>query len=204
MTRLAGIILAGGRSTRMGGPEKSLLRLTGETLIGHVARRISPQTEILAISANGDPARFASLRLPVIADLATEAGPLAGIQSGLQWAEEQGATHLLTVAADTPFFPLDLAERLMDASLDVPAMASSADRMHPVFCLWPVSAAAPLSNWLDEGGSRSVTGFCESMNCKSVAFEVPDISGRPADPFFNINTPEDLAEAEELVQHIQE
>ena len=198
MTRLAGIILAGGRSTRMGGQEKSLLSLAGETLIGRVARRLLPQTEILAISANGDPNRFAGLGLKVISDTAISVGPLAGIQSGLKWAQEQDATHLLTVAADTPFFPLDLASRLLEASQEVPVMASSNDRLHPVFCLWPVSTAQHLSNWLDEGGSRSVTGFCESLNYQCVAFDVPVISGMQADPFFNINTPEDMETAQRL------
>src|SRR5690606_15033107 len=118
MTRSRGIaclVLAGGRATRFGGGDKPLRLLAGKTMLAHVLDRLGPQVGPIAISANGDPARFAEYGLPVLADdgAGGQAGPLAGILSGMAWATaDTGCAMLLTVAGDTPFFPDDLAARL--------------------------------------------------------------------------------------------
>ena len=112
-----GVILAGGRATRMGGGDKGLLQLGGATLLDHVIDRLSPQVAELALNANGDPARFAAYGLPVLADNISEfPGPLAGVLAGLDWAAARGAEAIVTAAADTPFFPCDLVPQLLLAS----------------------------------------------------------------------------------------
>ncbi len=117
MTRPHGIILAGGLATRMGGGDKCLHSLGDRRLIDHVIARIAPQVAGLALNANGDPARFADLGLPVLPDsIEGFAGPLAGVLAGLDWAAGQGASQVVSVAADTPFFPRDLVERLEHAT----------------------------------------------------------------------------------------
>ena len=116
MTAPLGVILAGGLASRMGGGDKSLRPLAGRRVIDHVLERLRPQVTHMALNANGDPARFAAFDLPVIADSMAEfPGPLAGILAGMDWAAAEGAEHILTVAADTPFFPADLHPRLVAA-----------------------------------------------------------------------------------------
>lgn len=192
----AGVILAGGRSTRMGGADKSLAMLAGRPLVERIADRLRPQVVDLAINANGDPARFAKLAAGILPDtLPAWPGPLAGILAGLQWATGRAA-RLVTVPADTPFIPADLARRLAEASPDGLALAASGGRIHPVAGLWPVGLRDDLATFL-AGGNRKVTDFTDAHNPAVVHFDlVPLTNGRPIDPFFNINTPADLAEAE--------
>lgn len=189
---IAGLILAGGASSRMGGGDKPLLALGAETVLGHVLHRLKPQVDHLALSANGDPSRFAAYELPVLADsFATLEGPLAGILAGLQWAEGQAADHLAIIAGDTPFFPADLIARFQaGASPDEIAMASSDERVHPVFSLWPIAMRAKLESFLLEGSNRSVMGFVRHQPHQIIEFEFHGL-----DPFFNINRPEDLETA---------
>lgn len=170
----------------MGGIDKPLLRLGGVTLLDHVLARLRPQTDCVALSANGDPRRFGPFPLPVLADETPGLGPLAGVLSGLRWAGGQGCDALLTVPGDTPFIPPDLARRLSPA----PAVAVSDGRVHHAVALWPVSCAAELQAWLNAGGNRSVSGFSRTLAMREVAFGTA-----PVDPFFNINTPEDLSQA---------
>ncbi|MGB0439227.1 MAG: molybdenum cofactor guanylyltransferase, partial [Paracoccaceae bacterium] len=118
MTSIApfGVVLAGGLARRMGGGDKALRTIAGRPLMSRVIERLSPQVDRIALNANGDPARFATLGLPVIADSITDyPGPLAGVLAGMDWAAGAGATHIVTVAADTPFFPTDLCKRLTDS-----------------------------------------------------------------------------------------
>src|SRR5690606_37208572 len=112
--KVAGIILAGGLSRRMGGGDKSLLELAGRPILAHVVARLAPQVEALALNANGDASRLKDFDLPVMADTVEGfAGPLAGILAGLEWAASNKRFRaVVTVAGDTPFFPLDLVERL--------------------------------------------------------------------------------------------
>ena len=193
MTELPGVILAGGKATRMGGGDKGLLRLGGETLLARVIARLEPQCGALALNANGDPARFAGFGLPVLADpLPGHPGPLAGVLAGMDWAADLGAEAVVSVAADTPFFPEDLVARL--AAPGGLALAASADEggrvwRHPTFGLWPVALRHDLRAALGEG-LRKIVLWTDLHGAAEVVFP-----GDP-DPFFNINTPGDLAAAE--------
>jgi len=110
------VILAGGQANRMGGGDKGRLMLGGTSLIHRVIDRITPQVDAVVLNANGDPSRFKDLGLPVVTDsVADFPGPLAGVLAGMDWAAEQGHEWLISVAADTPSFPLDLAERLAES-----------------------------------------------------------------------------------------
>ena len=193
-----GVILAGGLARRMGGGDKALLRVAGETLLERAARRLGPQCDRGAIlNANGDPERFSKLSdLPVVADATDErAGPLAGVLAGLRAAPRFGASHVVTVAVDTPFFPADLVARLEGVAREaaVPlACAKTGDRTHPVFGLWPVALADDLAAAMADG-MRKVDRWTGRHGCAEAVF-----TAEPFDPFFNINTPDDLARAEEL------
>src|SRR5579885_291306 len=115
---VAGVLLAGGLSRRMGGGDKSLRLLGGRTILARVIERARPQCAALLLNANGDPARFAEYHLPVRGDLVEGfAGPLAGVLTGMAWAREAvpGAQWLASFACDAPFFPTDLVARLRDA-----------------------------------------------------------------------------------------
>ena len=137
--KIVGVILAGGLSRRMGGNEKSLLQLAGKEPISWVADAMSPQVSQLAINANGDPARFDFVGLPVIADTVEGfVGPLAGVLAGMRWAKNiDGVTHLASAAADTPFLPKNLVRNLKAATdnNDQIAMAFSNERIHPCQCI---------------------------------------------------------------------
>lgn len=198
---IAGLVLAGGRSSRMGGGDKTLLDLVGRPLIGHVMSRLRPQVSSIAISANGDPARFAGLGADILADtIPDHPGPLAGILAGLEWAAAiPGTSHMLSVAGDTPIFPENLVERLAATSPERIAVASSGGHRHPVFALWPVCLHKPLADFLDKGDTRRVMAFIESQGFDQVDFPMEARSTGTLDPFFNINTPDDLAEAARLV-----
>jgi len=201
MTRPLGIILAGGLATRMGGGDKCLLPLGKGRVIDHVVARIAPQVAGLALNANGDPTRFADLDLPVLPDsIDGFAGPLAGVLAGLDWAAGQGATHVVSVAGDTPFFPRDLVERLRSATdADHPiALAATPhpDRgktRHPTFGLWPVALRGDLRAALHDG-LRKVVQWTDKHGAATVMFSVDR-----QDPFFNINTPEDLTFARQML-----
>lgn len=188
-----GVILAGGLATRMGGGDKALLPLGEGTLLSHVIARLAPQVAGLALNANGDPARFADLGLPVLADTVEGfPGPLAGVLAGLDWAAGQGAEAIVTAAGDTPFFPRDLVARLtaeaggMEAPL---VLARTADGRQPTFGLWPVALRHDLRAAL-EGGLRKVVLWTDAHGGREALFA----DAVPA-PFFNVNTPEDLAAA---------
>ena len=164
MTALLGVILAGGKASRMGGGDKSLLPLAGRRIIDHVLERLQLQVSDLALNANGDPARFTEFGLPVVADSVSEfPGPLAGVLAGLDWAAEQGVDHILTVAADTPFFPMDLRsrleqERVLQAMPIVLAVTHGSGKLyrHPTFGLWPVSLRDDLRQALATGMRKVV------------------------------------------------
>lgn len=194
---IVGLILAGGKATRMNGADKAMLSLLGKPLIAHVAERLAPQVAHLAISANGDPARFKDFALPVLADpLPGFPGPLAGLLAGLEWAQmaHPGCRWLLSAPCDAPFLPLDLAARLEAAAMREGAelaMAASQGSRHPVIALWPVSAAKALRGALTQEDLRKVGAFAARF--KTVAVDFPPTGGR--DPFLNLNTPEELTNA---------
>ncbi|TPM35890.1 molybdenum cofactor guanylyltransferase MobA [Mesorhizobium sp. B2-3-5] len=204
---VAGIILAGGQSRRMGGGDKSLLPLGSGCVLDQVLSRFGPQMESLALSANGDPARFARFGLPVLADTVEGfAGPLAGILAGLEWAvASTSCKAIVTAAGDTPFLPLDLVDRLAAAAGKYPgkiAVASSAGRRHPTFALWPTGCRDALRHFLVDEDNRRVSAFIERHGHVEVDFPVLQSAGQPLDPFFNINVPDDLAHAVRLLQSL--
>ncbi|QKV17647.1 molybdenum cofactor guanylyltransferase MobA [Oricola thermophila] len=194
---IAGVILAGGLSRRMGGSDKAFLPLGGRPLIAQVLERLASQVETIAISANGDLSRFAPFNVPVFSDaIDGYLGPLAGIYSAMRWAEgrQAGYTHVVTAAADTPFFPEDLAARLV-ANAATPrtiVMACSAGHRQPVFALWPLSLAGDLSEWLKRGETLKVGAWASRHELAEAPFPMLEDG---TDPFFNINTPDDLAAA---------
>lgn len=196
---ILGVILAGGKSSRMGGGDKCLTTLQGQTLLARVIARARSQVDALILNANGDATRFAQFALPVIPDGITGfAGPLAGILSALEYARMHypDCRHVASFASDTPFFPLDLVARLQAACADSNqplAYAASGGRSHPVFGLWPVSLAEDLHKALTQENLRRVDVWLARHGAARA-----DFSARPFDPFLNINSPDDLLQAERL------
>ena len=202
MTEIAGVILAGGRATRMGGGDKGLRQVAGRRLIDHVIDRLAPQVRAMAINANGDPARWAEFGLPVLADgLPDYPGPLAGVLAGMDWAAENGFAAVVSVAADTPFFPRDLVAGLVaSAGPSGLCLAASPDetgrlQRQPTFGLWPVALRHDLRAAL-VGGLRKVVLWTDRHGAGQAVF------AGVADPFFNVNTPEDLARAETIAEQL--
>jgi molybdenum cofactor guanylyltransferase len=199
MTLPPGVILAGGRATRMGGGDKGLRVVAGRRLIDHVIDRLGPQCAGLAINANGDPTRLAEFGFPVLPDsLPNHPGPLAGVLAGLDWAAAQGAEAIVTAAADTPFLPRDLVARLQaEAGRSGLCLAGSPDtegrtQRHPTFGLWPVALRDDLRAAL-VGGLRKIVLWTDAHGAGLARFD-----SDPFDPFFNVNTPEDIATAARL------
>ena len=203
---IAGVVLAGGRSQRMGGGDKGLRGLDGRPMLAHVIARLAPQVDRLILNANGDPERFARFGLPVVADAFPDfPGPLAGVLAGMRWAAAAGdgpVRHIVTVSSDAPFLPPDLVARLAEASAasgGVIAMAQSAAVVHPVIALWPVALADVLEAAI-VAGERRVGWWAGTQGATAVEFEPLRVAGRTVDPFFNANTPEEFLEAAELMQ----
>ncbi len=204
MVRPLGVILAGGLARRMGGGDKSLLSLGASSrVLDQVIARLGAQVDQMVLNANGDPERFDEFGLPVVADsLDGFLGPLAGVLAGLDYAAEHGFDHIVSVAADTPFFPTNLVSALETASkhMDVP-IALAATKIeggkivrHPTFGLWPVALRDDLRSALQDG-LRKVVLWTDQHGAETHVFESGDI-----DPFFNINTPEDLELANKMME----
>ncbi len=207
-----GIILAGGLATRMGGGDKALLDLGGRPLLSRVIERLTPQVADLALNANGEPGRFSEFDLPVLPDTIDGfAGPLAGVLAGLDWAAQQGADTVVSVAADTPFFPHDLVARLTLAARgqDHPLVLATTRRQgdkalksggsgavnrHPTFGLWPVALRDDLRSALEDG-LRKVVLWTDRHEGREALFPAD-----PFDPFFNVNTPQDLEAAHKMLE----
>jgi len=194
-----GLVLAGGQATRMGGGDKTLLKVGGETILSRTLSRISPHCKAIALNANGDPARFAAFGLPVVADsVADFAGPLAGILAGMDWAH---ANHpeiewLASAPGDCPFLPRDLIPRLHKAarSAKTPlACAKSGEWRHPVAALWRVELREDLRKALTVEGLRKIEIWTERHGVALA--EWPE---QPVDHFFNTNKKEDLIKAEQI------
>ncbi len=197
---VAGVLLAGGQSRRMGGGDKCLVKVGGKTLLARVIGRIAPQLGPMVLNTNGLPARFADYRLPVAADAVTGfAGPLAGVLTGLDWAAEVApdCRWVVSVPCDAPFLPRDLVARLVVATVTSGAdmaCASSGGRDHPVVGLWPLGLRQALRQALVDEGVRKVDLWTARYKLARAEFPVA-----PVDPFFNVNTPPDAAEAERLI-----
>lgn len=192
--------MAGGLATRMGGGDKAALPLGGATLLDHVIARLAPQVLGMALNANGDGARFARYGLPVVGDsIDGFAGPLAGVLAGMDWAAARGGDVIVTVAADTPFFPTDLVAGLQAAAkgmaqpmaLAATVHADPRKARHPTFGLWPVALRDDLRAALN-GGLRKVVAWSDAHGARQAQF------GDEA-AFFNVNTPEDLVQAEAML-----
>ena len=196
-----GVILAGGHARRMGGGDKTMRTIAGRPILNHVIERLEPQCARLILNANGDPARFAAFGLPVIADDVPDfAGPMAGVLAALDWTALRHPTieWVVSVAADCPFLPRDLVSRMqaeratVDAEL---AVAASGDQSHPVIGLWKVSLRDELRHALVVEDCRKIARW--TARYKLVTAQWPLA---PVDPFFNANTPLDVAEAETLAK----
>lgn len=199
---MIGCILAGGLSSRMGGGDKTLRTIGGKSILERVLNRIGPQVERLVINANGDMERFAHAELPIVRDsVEGNVGPLAGVLAGMDYAAEMtAAPHVLTIAADCPFLPIDLAPRLLaiqqirEARI---AISASGGWAHPTIALWDISLRHDLRRALVEESVRKIDLF--TIRYKTAEVEWPI---RPFDPFFNANRPDDIIEAEGiLAQH---
>jgi molybdopterin-guanine dinucleotide biosynthesis protein A len=193
-----GVVLAGGLARRMGGGDKPLRPLAGRTLLDHVIERLAPQCAALVLNANGDPARFAAWGLPVVADSLPEyPGPLAGILAGLEAAAARGLPWVVSAPGDSPFLPADLVARLHAAreAASLPlACAGSGGRTHPPVGVWPVTLRAPLYAAL-LAGERKIDRWTAQHGCAEATWP-----SAPIDPFFNANTPEELAVAAALLR----
>lgn len=200
--KFPGLILAGGRSQRMG-RNKALVPLGGEPLLGHVLHRLKPQVSHILLNAQAEWADV--FGLPLVEDtLPDHQGPLAGVLAGLRaiGTGEPATTHLLTVPADSPFFPVELAGNLAQAIMDEDtiAVATSGGNMHPVFALWPIAIADDLELWLNDPDNRRIKSFFARHRLIEVSFDMVDTANGSFDPFFNINTPKDLALAQDLME----
>jgi molybdopterin-guanine dinucleotide biosynthesis protein A len=199
---VVGVLLAGGLARRMGGGDKPLKTLGGQTILARVIERALPQVDSLILNANGDPERFNTFGLPVICDIIDDyAGPLAGILSAMMWAREQKpeARWLVSFACDAPFYPTTMVSRLLrevDAEQAQMACAASQGRTHPVFALWPIVLADELRAAMEQENMRKIDLWTSRYHSLAV-----DFTTEPGglDPFYNINRPEDLVEAKSWI-----
>jgi molybdopterin-guanine dinucleotide biosynthesis protein A len=196
-----GLVLAGGLARRMGGGDKAMIRIGRATILERVLERMRPACAEMLLNANGDPARFARFKLPVVADSVPDfAGPLAGILAGLDWAAVHAPdiSYVVSAPGDCPFLPRDLVERLHRARSDnnLPlACARSGEWRHPVVGLWPITLREDLRSALIGDGLRKIELWTARHG-----IAIADWPSNPVDPFFNVNTPEDAAIAERLAQ----
>ncbi|MGR9239443.1 molybdenum cofactor guanylyltransferase MobA [Rhizobium leguminosarum] len=198
---IAGVVLAGGRSQRMG-RDKAGVMLGAESLLHHVLTRLAQQAPLVAVNADA-----AAEGVPVVPDrFRGKAGPMAGIHAAMVYAAGlPSITHVVTVSVDCPFFPADLVARLA-AAIEHPsqiAIAASEGRSHPVFGLWPVTLAADLEAWITTDENRRVRDFLLRHDVTEVAFPLHPTRASLLDPFFNINTPDDLVEAERWLEALR-
>lgn len=200
---VVGVLLAGGLSRRFGGGDKCLNVLAGRTLLARVAARARPQVGALILNASGEAARFPDLGPGVVKDIVPDVvsgalGPLAGVLTGMAWARShvRGARWVATFATDAPFLPLDMVARLKAAGEGEGAsiaIAASAGRAHPVFALWSMNLLDDLRTAVADEGVRKVMAWAERYRVARV-----DFAAQPVDPFFNVNSPDDLRRAESL------
>ena len=194
-----GLVLAGGLARRMGGGDKIMLRIGGATILERVLDRFRPQCAAMVLNANGDPARFATTGLPVVPDSIPDfAGPLAGILAGLDWAASHAPdiAWIASVPGDGPFLPRDLVARLHDARIadgKPLACARSGDWRHPVVGIWPVALRADLRHALVDEDLHKIELWTARHGVA-----IAEWPAGPVDPFFNVNTPQDAAQAEQI------
>ena len=197
---IIGVLLAGGLARRMGGGDKCLQTLGGNTLLSYAIDVARPQVSQLILNAAGDGSRFVEFNLPVVPDVVDGSkGPLAGVLTGMEWAAHNvtNCEWIVTFPTDAPFFPNDFVERMLEKvhnkNADM-ACARSNERNHPVFALWPIKLAGELRRAMLEENLRKIDKWTAQYNIVNV-----DWSTDPYDPFFNINCPEDLEQAKEYL-----
>lgn len=201
---IVGVLLAGGLARRMGGGDKPLRTLGGKSILERVIDRAKPQVHQLILNANGDASRFDGFNLPVVPDVVDgNLGPLAGILTALDWAADNlpACTHVVSFATDAPFLPYDLVGRLLEpvrAGRAPLSCALSGERTHPVFGVWPVALRGELRRALIDDDMRKIDAWTAKIGIEHVPFDI-----EPVDPFFNVNRPENLAEAEELLKIVE-
>lgn len=199
--QILGVILAGGRSRRFGGGDKGLANLGGQSILAHVIARFRPQVGRLILNINGDPKRFAAYGLQTISDEENpELGPLSGLLAAMDWAVQHAreCVAIASVSADVPFLPDDLVARLDASRGNGVAIATSGDRRHPTIALWPMSVRQTIAGALNKR-ALSVDRLAADLNAVAVAFPMRNIQRAKVDPFFNINTPDDLSTARALL-----
>jgi molybdenum cofactor guanylyltransferase len=191
----------------MGGGDKALLTVAGRTMLAHVIARLGPQVDHLILNANGPPARFSDYGLPVAADtIDGHPGPLAGVLAGMRWCEAHHTTStaLVTVSTDAPLIPDDLVARLAAERARTGAriaLAQSGGKLHPVIGLWPIELADDLDQAL-KAGVRKVLDWTDRHSIAKVEFAAVESRGQTYDPFFNANTPDELAELDRFLKAI--
>ncbi len=190
MKQPLGVILAGGNAVRMGGGDKGLLPFGNGTILSHVIERLDPQVDGWVLNANGNPDRFQNFGA-VIPDEMEDAGPLGGVLAGLDHAARHGHSHIVTAAADTPFFPCDLVPNLIRFANDGLCLAASPSGVHPTFGLWPTNLRSDLRSALS-GGTRKILHWTDRHHAGTAAFPSDDA-------FFNVNTPDDLTRARSML-----
>jgi molybdopterin-guanine dinucleotide biosynthesis protein A len=190
---VAGVVLAGGRSRRMGGGDKALIDVDGQTLLGRVIERVHPQVVSLVLSVNGNPQRFTRFGLPILPDVIEgNAGPLAGILSALEWVRRSlpDIRWMASVAVDTPLVPEDFVARLLSSVSQEEAeigCAVSGAKRHPVLGLWPVGLAGELRTAMVVDGIRKVDQWTARYKVADVCWPI-----EAGDPFLNVNAPDDI------------
>lgn len=196
--QITGVILAGGQSRRMGGGDKFLKKVANKTILDHVINQFSKQCETLIISANGDHSRLESFNLPIVKDpIDDDMGPLSGILAAMLWSQSNtpSHTHILSVAADSPLFPLNYSDNMLKRANEFEKnaiiLAKSRGRHHPIFGLWPIECANDLQSFLETGG-RKIRAWTDTQPNGTIEFPDLLIHDTSIDPFFNINEPEDL------------
>lgn len=189
---ITGIILAGGKSRRMGGVNKGLMDFLGKPMVAHVLQRLAPQVDEVLINANREAERYAAFGPPVVQDdIAGFAGPLAGLHKGMRVAAHP---YVLTVPCDSPLLPMNLVQRLMQGLIERDAdlaVAKTGAQAHPVFCLCRKSLLPDLEQFLNDGG-RKIDAWYGRLNVAEVAFD-----DNPQ-AFANINTPSELLGLEQV------
>lgn len=199
--RTVGLVLAGGLARRMGGGDKALIRIGGAAILDRVLTVLRGSCEPIILNANGDPARFAHYGLPVIADSVPDfAGPLAGILAGLDWAAAHApdTEWVVSVPGDCPFLPADLVDRLHAARAQAGtplSCARSGEWRHPVVGLWRVDLRDDLRHALTVEDLRKIEIWTARHGVGIACW-----SDQPIDPFFNVNTPDDVATADRVAK----
>jgi molybdopterin-guanine dinucleotide biosynthesis protein A len=198
---ILGVILAGGQSRRFGGGDKGLADLAGQAVLSRVIAGFRPQVSRLILNVNGDASRFSGFGLETVADGENAGlGPLSGILAAIDWQRQHApsCTAIATVSTDVPFLPADLVEKLDAARKGGVAIATSAGRRHPTIAIWPVSIRDVIAEALDLR-TLSANALADRLNAVAVPFPMRNIDKHVIDPFFNVNTPDDLAIAHTLI-----